>query len=153
MDFDIDLLEDRIVTHGKEAVSAGLLSWFDIIGSEEEAARMPKVPGVAVLLRRGGFGDPMGIDVTRSIGVIEWSFFARGENLRKPGLRSGRKGARGAYHAMNVVWQYFYGWEIDAGVPMWIESFDLVELDRKAGFAMYEVALRHQRSVVQLGYD
>lgn len=157
--FDADALEDRFLSRLQQAVSDGYLKWAGLIGDESEANNMPKLPGVALLLRRGAFADPEGIDVTRQIGVVEWSVYASGTNLRERGVKSGRKGATGAYHAMMVAIQYSVGFLMTAdplehsGFPIWLDSFELASIDQQAGRAMYEIGFRHQWSIVEFGFD
>jgi hypothetical protein len=150
----LDQMEDILLARGQEAVAAGVLSWCGQIGSEEDAGKAPKLPALSFLLRRATFGEPQLVgEVMQQEALVEWSFFASGENFRTPGKVSGRKGARGAYHAIEVLWEYFMGFEIDAGFPIQLGFLDLAALDQKAGRAVYEVGAQHRLTIVQSGYE
>lgn len=161
MEFNADVLEDRLLARYQQAVDAGLLAWVGLIGDEEEAAKMPKRPGLAILLRRGAFSRPDGVDVVRQDGIVEWSVFAGGSNLRERGLKSGRRGPSGAHHALRIAIRYGVGFPMtdnvdleDAnGFPLELSTFNLVGMDQKAGSALYEVSLQHDWPIVEYGYE
>lgn len=157
--FDLDILEDRAITRMQQAVTDGLLAFAGAIGDEDEASKTPKLPALSLLFRRATFSDPQTIDITRQLGLVEWSVFASGTNLRERGKRSGRKGATGAYHAVMVAIQYLEGFgmttDSNSGVyfPMTIRSVELAALDQAAQRAMYEMQVVHEWPVAEFGFD
>lgn len=160
MRFNARVLEDRLLARFQEAVDAELLAHASLIGAEQEASRIPKVPGVALLLRSAGLTNPRGVgDPVQQEGIVEWSAFAVGQNLRERGARSGRRGDMGAYYALEMVMKVASGFEMkltddEDGFPLWVDSFNLATFDQPSGGkAIYEVALRHEWIFTQEGFE
>ena len=152
--FDAEALEDILVERLQEAVTDGLVEWAGMIGDEAETVNgLPKMPGLAVLFRRAAWDRPHGIDVTRQLGVVEWSVYAAGVNLRDSGLRAGRRGATGAYHAAMVAIRYLVGFNIADGFPLWVNSVDLASYDPRSEKAIYELSFQHEWSLVEFPYE
>lgn len=159
MRFPANVLQDRLLARYQEAVDAGLLAWAGLINSENDAARMPKMPGAAILLRRGGLSLPHGVGgPVRQVGIVEWSVYAGGQDLKETGRRAGQRGARGGNYALEMVMKIGDGFlmretDEEDGFPIWIDSFDLAGFDQPAGKFVYEVALRHEWDFVEDGFD
>jgi hypothetical protein len=158
MRFPVQTLRQRLLTRYQEAVDAGLLAWAGLVGSEADAARMPKMPGAAILLQRGGLSLPHGVGgPVRQVGIVEWTVYAGGQDQKATG-RAGAAGPRGGDYALEMVMQIGDGFlmrESDAedGFPLWIDSFDLAGFDQPAGKFVYEVALRHEWNFVEEGFE
>lgn len=150
--FDPEALEDVIVARLQDAVTDGLIEWAGVIGDDAETQSI-RLPGIAILFRRAAFDRPNSVDVTRQIGIVEWSIFAGGKNLRAAGLRSGRRGATGAYHATMVAIRYLVGFNVADGFPMWVNSVDLGSYDPRSEKAVYELAFQHEWPLVEYPYD
>lgn len=156
--FNPEPLEDRLLDRYQLAVDVGLLEHVRVVGDEEEAMQMPKLPGLSLLLRSATFGENEGIGGVRQLGVVEWSVFAAGVNLRTRGARAGRRGARGAYHALAIAIKYGVGFEmgmsvLTVGFPISLAGFQLAGFDQAAGKAVYEVRLQHEWLLVEDGMD
>lgn len=155
MIFDVEALEDTLVARLQEAVADGMIEWAGVVGDEAEVANatgIERLPGLAVLFRRAAFDAPMTIDVTRQTGIVEWSIFAAGKNLRQKGLRAGRRGATGAYHATMVATRYLVGFEIAEGFPVRLNTIDLASYDPRSERAMYELSIQHEWQLVEHPY-
>lgn len=153
MEFDPIILEDRLLARYQQAVDAGLLAWAGLIGTEAEASKMPKLPGVSILLRRGGLSAPRLLgnagEGKAQEGIIEWTLYAGGQNLRERGKRTGRRGDVGAYYALSMAMRLADGFIMTLaddlpGFPLWIDSFDLATFDQPTGLSIYEIAVRHE---------
>lgn len=158
MNFPIGHLRQRLLDRYLEAVEEGLLAWAGLIGKEADAGKMPKMPGVALLLSAGGFSPPHGVGgPQRQMAIIEWTAFAGGQDHRGTG-KSGYAGARGGDYALEMTMQIAEGFEMRAsddapGFPIWIDRFALWAMDQPAGKFVYEVALRHEWNFVEEGFD
>lgn len=159
MIFEPDALEDRLLARYEIARDAGYVKWVGLIGSEEDANNMPKLPGIAILLRRGIISRPETVDGTRQLGRVHWSIFAAGENVRLIGKGSGRRGPGGAYAALKAVLRFGEGFLMthdpseEQGFPLSAESFDLAGFEQKTGRRVYEVEMSHDWFFVEDGFD
>lgn len=156
---NVEDLEDQILARLQLAVTDGVISWAGTVGDESEVlVKASALPAIAVLFRRGYFSAPHAVDTTRQTGIVDWSIFALGKNLRERGLGAGRLGATGAYNSVKVAIQYLMGLEMiteggTQGFPLYLVSYDLAALDPASGKAMYELLFRHEWELVEHDRD